>query len=68
MHDHVNVLKHAHVSTCDEDPNNVEDNVQEDVQETSTIPEPTSSTSNFEGKKKSDKLATQEAVAVMAEQ
>ncbi|HYP42759.1 MAG TPA: hypothetical protein VEQ18_01935 [Candidatus Nitrosocosmicus sp.] len=68
MHERANVMKHAHASARDENPNLEEDIPQDDVPEASSVPEPSSSTPSLQGKKKTEKLATQDAVAVMAEQ
>lgn len=61
-------MKHVHASAHDENPNLEEDIPQDDVPETSSVPEPSSSTPSLQGKKKTEKLATQDAIAVMAEQ
>jgi len=68
MHDRANVLKHVHVSANDEDPNSVQQEVQIEQHDTTAFPKPVASTSHVHGKKKTDKLATQQAIAIMAEQ
>ena len=68
MHDRANVLKHVHASAIDEDPNSVEHEVEAEQQDTTTVPQPAASTSQEHGKKKTEKLATQQAIAIMAEQ
>ena len=69
MHDHANVLKHVHGSATDEDPSKYPSgllNEWEDVQETVRPPE--ASSSEVQGKKKTDKFAAQQALSVMVEQ
>ncbi len=69
MHDRANVLKHVHGSATDEDPNKDPSSLLhegEDVQE--TIRPPEASSSEVQGKKKTDKFVAQQAMSVMAEQ
>ena len=67
MHDHANVYKHVHASAQDEDPNNVQDDSQEVSNDPSQVPQSTPSTSQIPISKKSEKLATQEAIGQMVE-
>ena len=69
MHDRAYVLKHVHGSATDEDPNKDLSSLLhegEDVQETMRPPE--ASSFEAQGKKKTDKFASQQAMSVMAEQ
>ena len=69
MHDLANVLKHVHYSATDEDPNKDPSSLLhegEDVQQIMRFPE--ASSSEVQGKKKTDKFSAQQAMFVMAEQ
>ena len=69
MYDCANVLKHVHGSATDEDPNKDPSSLLyegEDVQETMRPPQ--ASSSEVQGKKKTDKFAAQQTMSVMAEQ
>ena len=67
MHDRANVYKHVHASAQDEDPNNVQDDSQEVSNDPPQVPQSTPSTSQIPISKKSEKLATQEAIGQMVE-
>jgi hypothetical protein len=69
MHDRANVLKHVHDSATDKDPIKDPSNLLpegKDVHEIMKPPE--ASSSEVQGKKKTDKFAAQQAMSVMAEQ
>ena len=67
MHDRANVYNHAHASAQDEDPNNMEDDIQEVSNDPTQVPHSTPSSSQIPISKKSEKLATQEAIGQMVE-
>ena len=66
MHERANVMKHVHGGVDDDDPNTEPQEDQEDLQESTGVCEP-ASTSQVQSKRKQDKMVAQQAIAVMAE-
>ena len=67
MHERANVMKHVHGGVDDDDPNTEPQEDQEDLQESTGVCEP-GSTSQVQGKRKQDKMVVQQAIIVMVEQ